>query len=48
MSGVDFEDHIDQVYRMSDLDSLPLSELRVLYKKAISELKDLKNEFDDF
>lgn len=49
MSGVvDFDDYIDQVYRIKELESLPHSDLKSLYKQAISELKDLRLEFDEF
>lgn len=46
MSGADSEE--DQVYRLDELDQLPLSELKSLYQKVVSQLKDLKLEFEEF
>ena len=36
------------VYRLHELEQLPLDEIRSLYKKAVTELKDLKIEFEEF
>lgn len=49
MSGtIDFEDHIDEQYRIHDINSLSLDEARSLLIKAVRELKDTRNEFDEF
>ena len=47
MSGVDILD-IDRVFRVADLDHLPLPELRALFEKAIDELKDEKYKFEEY
>ncbi len=43
MSGVSGDE-----YRLSDYQSLPLGELQTLYQSAITELLDLKVEFEEF
>ena len=39
---------LDTEYQLHQLDTLPLTELRTLYRKVVTELQDVKLEFEDF
>lgn len=46
MSGGESEE--DRVYRLAELDQLPLAEVRTLYRNLVETLKDVKLEFEEF
>lgn len=46
MSADDYDDN--NLYRLSDLHTIPIEELRTLYKKVVNDHKELKLEFEEF
>lgn len=44
----EFDDHMEQVYHISDLETLPIDELQALYRQALTELRDVKSEYEEF
>eukprot|EP00347_Sterkiella_histriomuscorum_P023069 403336069 len=47
MSGVDL-DNLEQVYRINEIQQLPITELRELYKKAIDDLMEEKIKYEEY
>ena len=46
MSGDQLDE--DQIYRLNQLDEIPLPELQSLYRKVVNELQEVKVEFEEF
>jgi hypothetical protein len=46
MGGGESEE--DFIYKLAELEQLPLAELRGLYRKAVNSIKELKLELDEF
>lgn len=47
MSGVDLEE-LKLLYKINEIQQIPLTELRGLYKKAIDDIIQEKIKFEDF
>jgi hypothetical protein len=47
MSGVDL-DNLEKLYRINEINQIPLNELQDLYKKAIDELIEEKIKYEEY
>ena len=45
MSG-EFDD--ENAFKLEELDTLPIADLRSLYRKVVNELQSVKVEFEEF
>jgi hypothetical protein len=44
----DYEEQFELAYRVSEIDTLTEDELREFYRQALSDLRELKLEYDEF
>lgn len=44
----DYDEQIEATYRVSEVETMDPQELQTLYWQALTELKDLRIEFDEF
>lgn len=48
MSDEGTHDKLDREFKLFQLDSVPVAELKSLLKLAVSDLRDTKYEFDEY